>query len=77
MLLAAFVPIPPIVVRLWQPALIDINNMMTLAVQLEHLLSVQETAYSVVLRVPAIADPFDATVAQLKLLLHRGQNSPI
>ena len=51
--------------------------MMALAIQLEHLLSVQETAHSIVLRVSGIADALDATIAQLELLLHGGQYSPL
>ena len=77
MWLAALVPVPSLEVRLWKPALIDVNDMMALTIQLEHLLCIEGAAYSVILRVSSIADALDTTVAELELLLHGTQHSSL
>ena len=50
--------------------------MLALAVQFEHLLSVKRAAYTVVLRITAVADPLDSSKAHVKLPLKNPDNSP-
>ena len=50
--------------------------MLALAVQFEHLLSVKRAAYTVVLRITAVADPLDSSKAHVKLPLKNSENGP-
>ena len=54
-----------------QPCFVDINNMVALAVDWEHLLGVQRTEDPVSLWVTLIRYSFDSTVCQAKLRLHQ------
>ena len=67
-------PSPSSEVSLRYPCLIDVDNMLTLAVDLEHFLCIQRTQDFVLLRVARERHAFDLPVAQPILLLQDAQH---
>ena len=56
------------------PTLVDVNDVRTLWIDLEHFTSVEVSKNSILFRVANVCDPLHTTVAEAELLLHNSDN---
>ena len=62
-------------IRLWYPALIDVDDAFVRLVNFHHFLSIKAAKYLIALRVTLEWYPFDFAIGEAKLILHDAKSS--